>query len=132
MQRREDGAMGQPWDIPGRVRETRHALRATLRRARATLDEIQRQADAARRGARATFRDLGIDVDFHQGPIIDVGRTPSLLRRALHAGVAGIAAVLLVAMTFGLGLLLGQMLLHFLLMTRGLGLSVDVGTGAAS
>jgi hypothetical protein len=103
------------------VKELRRNLGRLKNEARKAYAEAEKQMDEA-----ATR--LGLPTK--RAPTIDVGARPSAIGRAVRAAGSALALALALSALVSLFAFCLQIFLAFLLVTRGLGLRVDVG-GAA-
>lgn len=104
------------------------------------VKELRRNVDRLRREARRAYAEaervmdqaatrLGLPTK--QAPTIDVGARPSPLGRALRAAGSAVAFALTVSALLSLLAFCIQVFFAFLVVTRGLGLRVDVAGGAS-
>ena len=111
------------------AQDTLRTLRAQAdvltRQLRRAEEEVRRAWVAQQREIEATAEKLGLPSK--GSPVIDVGGGgPSTLRRAARVGVAAAAAVIAMSAFVSLSVFSLQLLCLLLLLTRGLGLRLDV------
>lgn len=109
--------------LSDRIAAVRGTVRDSVRRAK----ELARQAQHE---AERTAVDLGLPT--RQAPTIDVGETPSLTLRVRRFALAMVAASLLAAGLMTLFLFLLQLGAAAFILTRGLGLRLDLNPPRAA
>lgn len=114
------------------LKDTAGPVLDQVKELRRNLDRLRREAEKAyaeaERKMDETATRLGLPT--RQAPTIDVGARPSAIGRAVRAAGGAIALALAVSALVSLFAFCLQIFLAFLLVTRGLGLRVDVGGSA--
>jgi len=110
-------------------------LRDHRDRLRRRVDAVARDVTRARAQTEQALRTLGIEPPPPDADVIDVetgdhglvgGAVRSVVRQTTRGLMLVAAAVLLGAALWSLGIFLGASLLAFVVLTRGLGLRIDV------
>jgi hypothetical protein len=108
-------------------------LRRRVHATRRAVDDMRTQATAAleQLGVRPRSTPAGAVVDVVAADAGVGGAVRGLLRRTGQAMVLMVSAALLGAALWSLGIFMATSLLAFVIVTRGLGLRVDLGPQAA-
>lgn len=122
--------------LPEALRDRLHQLRLQLGDAERRLRDVRTQTEAA-----MTAMGMLTPTPQDQAPIIDVGPASSspvvavfnALARACVRGLSFVAGVVLLgAALWSLGIFVSTALLAFVVVTRGMGLRVDVGAAQSA
>lgn len=104
------------------------------------LDELRRAAGRLKTEAKKAYAQAAAEMDKaarrmglppREEPVIDVGARPGAVSRALRASASALAVALTASALLSLLLFCVQLFAAFLIVTRGLGLRVDVARPAA-
>ena len=110
-------------------------LRDHRDRLRRRVDAVSREVHRARAQTEQALRTLGLEPPPPDADVIDVdtgrhglvgGTVRSVVRQTTRGLMLFAAAILLGAALWSLGIFLGASLLAFVVLTRGLGLRIDV------